>query len=499
MRKPVFLIIGLMLPGLGTQAQDTLELKLDQVIALAREQSPDAQAALNRLKNSYWQFETYQSRKLPELSLRSTLPDFNRTIDEVTQPNGTDRFVERQQASYSTQLSLSQDIPFTGGNISLNSGLRRIDIFGDNSSQSYLSTPVSIGYRQPIFAFNNYKWDDKIQPLKFREAKRQYLQSMEDVAVKAVDLFFNVYSSRMEIAISERNKANKDTLYRIARGRYDMGEVSENKLLQMELSKLNADLSVEESRLSYQNNKSRLKSFLNLSENVALKLVSPEKPETFKISEEKALTKAQQNRQETLQFQRQLLEAERDVAKAKKNSGLRNTELFAQYGLSNDANQFSNVYTQPEGQQRLQLGFSLPILDWGRTKAQRRMAQANQELVKTNVKQQKIDFRQQVKLTVQEFNMQAKQLKIADKANKIGQKRYQVTKNRFKIGKVDITDLNLAATERDKAKRSFIQSLRNFWTTRYKMRKLTLYNFLENQPIPFPEGKIEGEDIQSQE
>ncbi len=490
MKKRWCVLIGVILLGLPVKAQNTMSLNLEKVIKMAREKSPDAKAALNKLKNSYWKYETYQAQKLPELTLRSTLPNLNRSIDEVTQPDGSDQFVERSQATYSAGLSLSQDIPFTGGNVFLNSRLKRIDIFGDNPSNAYLSTPVSIGYSQPIFAFNPYKWKNKIEPLKYREAKRQYLQSMEDVAIKAVNLFFDVYSAKIDKAIARRNKANKDTLYRIAKGRYDMGKVAENKLLQMELSKLNSGLSVEQSQLSYENSVFRLKSFLGLDKNTQIELVSPDKPETFKVSSEKAVTKARQNRRETLKFQRKLLEAKRDVAKARKKGGLNNTELFARYGLSNDAGRFNNVYAQPEDQQRVQFGFSLPILDWGRAKAQRKMALANQDLVKTNVKQQKIDFREKVVLAVQAFNMQSKQLRIASKANKIGQKRYRITKNRFKIGKVDITDLNLAATERDKAKRSYIKALRNFWSSYYKLRKLALFDFRDEKPIPFTKDKI---------
>ena len=491
MRIITTLLLLMILAGQKTSySQDTLKLSLKEVIKMAKQQSPDAKAAINRFKNSYWQYETYQAQKLPELTLHGTLPDLNRSIDEVTQPDGSDKFVNRQQANYSTRLSLAQELPFTGGSVFLNSNLRRIDLFGENRSTSYLSTPLSIGFRQPLFAFNSFKWNNKIEPLKYRESKRQYLQSMEQVSIKAVNLFFDVYLAKINISIASNNKANKDTLYKIAKGRYNMGKIAENELLQMELSRLNADFSVEQSRLDYENSLFRLKSFLSLNKNTNIKLVPPEKPETYKVSKEKALAQGRENRQETLQFERKLLQAEKEVARARKNSGLRNASLYAQFGLSNDANDLPGAYTRPEDQEQLQIGFSLPILDWGRSKANRKMAKANQDLVKTNVKQQKIDFRQQIVLAVQEFNMQAKQLKIAAKANRIGQKRYRITKNRFKIGKVDITDLNLAANERDKARRSFIQSLRNYWTSKYKLRKLTLYNFPEDQPLEFDKEEI---------
>ncbi len=490
MRTTWLFLVVFLLPFSCLKAQDTLDLNLQQVIQLAREQSPKAKAAINRFKNSYWEYEIYQSQKLPKLNLQGTVPRFNRSIEEVTQPDGTDRFVENSQANYSTNLSLSQELPFTGGRLTLNSELRRIDIFGQNESTSYLSTPLSIGYSQPIFAFNRFKWANKIEPLKYRESKRQYLQSMEDVAIEAVKQFFDVYSAKINKKIAKRNKANTDTLYKVAKGRYDMGKVPENKLLQMEQRQLNAELSVDQSELTYRNKISRLRSFLGLDEGTPVKLSSPEKPETYKVSRNKAINQAMQNRKESLQFKRRQLEAKRDVEKARKNTGLNNTELFAQYGLSNNAGEFSNVYTRPQDQQGIQFGFSLPILDWGRSKARRKKAEANQQLAKSRVKQDKIQFRQKVILAVQEFNMQAKQLKVAAKANKVGQKRYSIAKKRFKIGKVNITDLNRAATERDENKRSFIESLRSFWNSKYKLKKVTLYDFKEDRPLGFSEEAI---------
>lgn len=485
MRKIWLFLFLLLLTYPCLRAQDTMQLTLQQVVEMAKEQSPQAKAAINRLKNSYWKYETYQSQKLPKLTLNATLPRFNRSIEEVTQPDGTDRFVENTQANYSTNISLSQELPFTGGSLTLNSELRRIDIFGQNESTSYLSNPISIGYSQPIFAFNRFKWDNKIEPLKYKESKRQYMQSMEDVAIQAVKRFFDVYAAQIDISIARRNKANKDTLYKVAKGRYDMGKVPENELLQMELRQLNAELSVEQSELDYQNSLSSLRSFLGLDEGTAIQLSPPKKPDAYKVSKDKVIAKAKQNRRESLRFKRRLLEAKRNVDKARKNTGLSNTKLSVSYGLSNNAGQFSNVYTRPQDQQGIRFGFSLPILDWGRSKARRKRAKANQQLEKTEVKQDKIQFRQKVILAAQEFNMQAKQLKVAEKANKVGQKRYSIAKQRFKIGKVDITDLNRAATERDKNKRSFIGSLRSFWTSKYNLRKLTLYNFKKEQPVNF--------------
>jgi outer membrane protein TolC len=160
-----------------------------------------------------------------------------------------------------------------------------------------------------------------------------------------------------------------------------------------------------------------------------------------------------------------------------------NANLYAMYGLTQSAVEFANAYKNPQDQQQLSLGIQIPILDWGLARAKIKMAQSNEELVNTQVAQQKIDFDQQILIKVMQFNMQHTQLTIAAKADTIGEKRFEVTKARYMIGKVDITELNIAMTEKDRATQDYIAALRSFWNTYYEIRKLTLFDFVENKQL----------------
>ncbi|WP_243765959.1 hypothetical protein [Polaribacter cellanae] len=56
------------------------------------------------------------------------------------------------------------------------------------------------------------------------------------------------------------------------------------------------------------------------------------------------------------------------------------------------------------------------------------------------------------------------------------------------LGKITITDLNLALTEKDRSVLQYLNSLEKFWVDYYTLRRLTLYDFIKNK-------KIEVEDI----
>jgi outer membrane protein TolC len=80
-------------------------------------------------------------------------------------------------------------------------------------------------------------------------------------------------------------------------------------------------------------------------------------------------------------------------------------------------------------------------------------------------------------MNVMEFNLQGNQVLNSSKADTIAQMKYDVTQQRFLIGKQDITRLNIARTDREQARRAYIQSLRSYWNYYYSIRRLTLFDF----------------------
>ena len=53
----------------------------------------------------------------------------------------------------------------------------------------------------------------------------------------------------------------------------------------------------------------------------------------------------------------------------------------------------------------------------------------------------------------------------------MSQKREQLTRNRYYIGKIDVTDLNIAINEKEGARRGYMNALREFWLAYYDLRE----------------------------
>ena len=71
-------------------------------------------------------------------------------------------------------LRARQNIPFTGGTLSLYTDLTRIDQFRSGGLTWY-AQPVTLSYSQPLFAYNQFKWDKLISPKQYEKARRTYL------------------------------------------------------------------------------------------------------------------------------------------------------------------------------------------------------------------------------------------------------------------------------------------------------------------------------------
>lgn len=463
------------------KAQNHFDLTLQDVVRIAKDQSTAALRAETIKENRYWQYRTFRSNYVPQLSLDGTLPDFNRSVTPVIQPDGTTEFQSVSISNSELSLSLGQTVTATGGRVFINSNLRRFDDLERNVN-SFSGDPVEIGFLQPLFSFNELKWDKEIEPLRFEESKRQYVEDMEEISRVASRLFFDLLIAQITLEIAKINVESNDTIYQIALGRYDLGKIPENELLQLELNLMNSRQQVAQANLDLETSTLSLKSYLGLGENDEVQLIIPDDIPVFLVNEQIALTEARKNRQEAIAFERRNLEANREVARARGDTGL-NANLFGTFGLTNRADDFTGVYQSPEDQQRVRLGFSIPILDWGRQKSRVKTAEANQKLVEYSVEQDQVNFDQEVFTQVKQFQMLRDQVQITQKADEISQKRYNIAKNRYLIGKISITDLSLALTEKDNAKRQYITSLRNFWDAYYNLRKLTLFDFENNKSL----------------
>ena len=486
----ICLLIAATIASVSLQAQRTYKLTLQEVIELAAEQSPNAIQAKHTFRSSYWEFRTYKASFLPSLVFTGEMPTFSKRITNVkeTDVNGNTIYVPSSEFSNTIYgaFSINQNVPFTGGTLSVHTDLQRLDRFQDKLSNlvstSYISNPISVSYRQSLFGLNTFKWDKKIEPLKYEAAKRTYLTDMEGVSLQAVRYFFDVASAQQRWATAEFNYHNNDTLFKISHGRYNIGTIGENDLLQSELAFMSAQSQLNEAEYNLSSAKNRLRSFLGFNENVSIEITIPTTVPNVGVDIDKAMVLAKENSPNVLAYQRRLIEAEKGVAEAKADRGFQ-ADLQLSFGLNQQGDDIPSAYRSPKDMETASIRLTIPILDWGRGKGRVKMAQSRQELEQAKVEQEMADFEQNVVLKVQQFNMQDMQYRIAAKADTVSQLRYDVTKNRYLIDKVTITDMNNAQADRDNYTARYVTELYNYWYYYYTLRQLTLFDFVNGKEL----------------
>lgn len=465
--------------------RDTLLLSLKEVVNIAETGSPDAQIAKTQLNNNYWRYQSFLADYKPQITLDANLPNLNRTIDAITLPDGSDIFLRRALMRNGVDVRLQQSIPLTGGTVFASTGLQRIDIFknaNNPGNSSYLSTPISVGLIQPILGFNRLKWDKKIEPLRYEESQREYSEDQANIAYQAAVSFFDVLIAQLNVEAAIRDKANADTLYQISKSRFDVGKIAETELLQIELNARNAETNLAQSQFNFQNNTEQLRNFLGIRTPTAFNLIPPYELPDYMVDQDLALEMANKYRSQTIAFRRRIMEADRNIAQSRGETGF-SADIFATFGLSQTAPNLGDAYQSPLNQEQVQIGLSVPIADWGKTQARLEIAASNAELIRMSVQQDEIQFDQEIRIKVQQFQQVRQQVLLAERSYEIGQKRLDITRKRYRIGKIDVTDLNLAISEEANARRNYIASLRNFWLAAYDLRRLTLYDFEGQRPL----------------
>ena len=477
--KKIFLVLIVIFPCL-TFSQSK-KITLGEAINLAQKQSPDYKITLNRNQSNYWRFRNYKASFLPQLRFNAILPEYTNSTRKFINSNGQDEFKRTNQLYLEGGLSIEQNIPYTGGRLSLNSNLERIELFGLEDNIGYAVVPFSIRYFQNSLFYNPFKWDKKIEPLIYEESKRDFIEKMEDISVRTCQRYFQLLKAQMQLEIAKVNLANQDTLYQISQGRFKIGKIAENELLQVELTLLNSRNIVTTNTIELKRTSQNLARYLELeTENIQLDV--PDKLPLFEVNIDKALEEAQSNRKTVIEFRRKRLEAEKELAFQKGNNRLR-LGVAANFGISQNGDDFDNLFNNFNKQQNVSVSVSIPVFDWGVSKSRRKMAEADLDLTNNNIDQEKQAFEQEIYLHVLNWSNQRDFLATAEKAKEIAIKRYEISQKRYVLDKITITDLNIALQEKDKAVLQYLNSLEKFWQDYYILRQLTLYDFINNKKL----------------
>ncbi len=468
--------IGIATLWMGCCSINAQTLTLTNAIKIAQENSLDAQIARFSFMSKYWQYRSFKAQLKPSVNLGGTLGNFNHSVVEARDPEtGRVNQVNNNTMTNSLTLSIDQSIAATGGMVSLQSYLYRLDQF-DYKEKTYNSQPLRISYTQSLRSFNALKWDKKTAPVEYQIAERNYISALQDVTIRVTSLFFHVLAVQSDYKQSLATVEDRERLYELSKSRLNLTTTTKSEVLQMELSLLNARMAVKKNKISLDEAMYDLFSYLRLTDYEHAELMPPYTIPNILINADDVLQKAINNSSHSLDQRLQLLEAQKNLAQARSNKGVQVT-LSSEIGFSQTGKTMRTAYSRLKDNEIIGVSLSLPIFDWGVSKGRVKMAQAQLDVVKTQMEQNHLDYMQNLRKKVMQFNVQPTQCRDAYRAQEIAVERYEITRKRYETGAISVTELNTAQQEMESAKAQYIAQLSSFWNDYYVLQQATLYDW----------------------
>ena len=455
----------------------TLTLSLERTISLAADSSLEAFRTKNMYLAGYWQYRTFKAGRLPSLTLNLTPAQYYR---DITKRYNYDKNVEEyrtQQSFYASgNLRVKQNFDLLGGTFFLDSDLGYMRNFGENTYNQFTTIPIRIGYSQDLLGYNPFRWERKIEPLKYEIAKKELLYNIENISEQATTYFFQLAMAQAEYDLAKENVASTDTLYRTGQERHKIASIDKAELLTLKLDAVNARNTLQNADIALKRAMFSLASFLNFDKNTEIRLRLPGRPKDMQISVDEALTLARENNPKFLDLKQEVLEAEQQVDKTKKEA-MFNASVNASIGFNQVSSKLKNAYRDPLQQDVVSVSISIPLIDWGVRKGKHNIAKNNLNVAQISARQEELTVEEDVIMTVGDFNIQQHLISSAEEVLDLAVMAYAETKQRFMIGKADINSLTLSLNRQQEAQRNYISALQNYWLSYFKIRKLTLRDF----------------------
>ena len=482
--KPVlYLIVAVICLYQPVTAQKKMTLSLQEAIGVARGQSLLAKQIEADYSSYVHRYKSFKASLKPQLSLDGTLPSYDRSLLNITQPDGSYKVQSVQRSILGSNLTITQNIFWTGGNIFVSSGANLFTNKGTGLDQRQWQTaPFQVGIIQPLSLFNTVKWNFEQEKLRMKQATKQQIELYENLSGQITEAYFDLYVSKMVLNNARQNVQVNDTLYKISTGRFNVGRIAENELLQVELQLMNARNAVTQGEVNVQANAKRLANLLNLDSNTDFELVPVTDAPVFAVDIKRAVEEAKHNRSDMLGFDLQENNARRQVRQSQSNA-FASGNIRLSYGLNQTAMTLAGAYQNPLDFQQVNIGYSLPLFGFGKNRHDIAASKANLEAAQAEIAFQKKTFELEIENTVNQFLQLQSALIISAKSDTIAQKRYEVARNRYMLGKISITDLGLAQEAKDIAVVDYVRMLQQYWQSYYDIRRVTLYDFEKNLPI----------------
>lgn len=461
-------------------AQSNVYLSISKVIDTLSLEASDAKIKRLGFENELLQFENYKKSFLPSASLNLSPVGFNRSIVKLQQAtDGQYNYVEDYSSSSSAGISLQQKLPFTGGTISASTSLNYLSELSQNRN-SFSATPFAISYSQQLFGERKImQFEKNIEYKKHEETIKKYCLSVSGIQQKALNLFMEAFLASLEKTLSSSNRLATDSLYSMAKVRYENNRITELDFKQIALQATNNEYLEANAAKNHEDAVRTLMTYLDILIHENINDVIIETPEftlPLQMNPENVKYYIMKNNPELLSRDIQKLEAQKGLYSSEINNRF-NANINLSYGMNQYARTLDKVYSNPSIQQSVSIGFSVPFSLWGINRNNAQIAKNNYQSFIISMEKEIEEFENKIHKTINNYNHNINLWIIAERSYQLAQEQYKLTVQEFAMGRSSAYELIASQQEQSTALQNYYNVVRNAYEIYFQLREMALYDF----------------------
>lgn len=434
--------------------------------------------------------EAVERGLLSTVDLTFYTPDFSQgLISQLNPSTGLYQFYQNTQTTLFGQLVIDQPIIFTNGTLSLNAQLFGRDQFneqlrelsGIDKVRDYY-TYFYVQLRQPLFFPNTQKIQLRSAELGLEQTEASYTKAQLDIIYQVTQAFYFLYQTTRRVEIAETEVKQRQDSYKTALNKFKAGLIAEGDALKLEvdvMSSQNQLMSLRSDLASLQN---AFKVLIGLPLEEEIAVVPKLECTAVTVDSVKAVAEALNNRVELKNARIGTELAEMKIAQVDAQRRFR-VDLVASYGLTRDDSLWAGAFRNFDKSNSVRLQLTVPIWDWGASRAQVEQAEADYRNTELFLKQQELVIKQEIIDLINRIKVLASRMEVLQKSEVVAQKSYEISVSRFALGQITIEDLVQSQRRLTDAKIGNLSALIDYKLAIADLKRKTLYDFETNEPV----------------
>lgn len=486
MSGPTRNVILLALLLLLADAVSAEQLELSRALQIASDRSPTIQGARQNLEISHRNLQAQRAALKSRFGLVVTPYEFakDRVFNDLLSAHNT-----QEQTHIGASFSIQQPIEMTDATLSM---IQSVDwreassslasSLGGRSSQQSYSSNLYLQYSQPLFTYNRTRLTLERLELALENARLGYAIQRLQIESGVTRLFLDLYLKQRNVAISREELVNANERYEIIEGKVLAGISAREELLQEDLTRANAQASLESIQLQYANALDDFRVQLGLPFEMELSVTADVRKELVEVDLKQATRHGLERRMELRQQDINIQNAMQELITTEARNEFKGA-LNLTLGIIGTEEKFSRIYDEPTRNQRVTLSFDVPLFDWGEKEHRMAAAQTSVARSELTAAEERKRIVAEIRQAHRNLQSQRTQIEIAEKNVENARLTYEINLERYRNGDLPAKDIAYYQNQLSREQINEVGVLIQYRLALLDLKIRTLYDFTRKQPV----------------